>query len=128
MSATGTGMGVLILLLCAWILVLICIQTYDFLKCRAHLSELQFIMDHLDEKYLFTECIPKAGNLYERYLFILTKRAGRSMIRAVSDAKTHTRCTPQTASIASGKSSFENAGQFMRRNTDPVIRNGYCNL
>lgn len=87
LSATGTGMGVLILLLCAWILVLICIQTYDFLKCRAHLSELQFIMDHLDEKYLFTECIPKAGNLYEHYLFTLTKRAGRSMIRAVSDAR-----------------------------------------
>ena len=87
LSATGSGMGVLILLLCAWILVLICIQTYDFLKCRAHLSELQFIMDHLDEKYLFTECIPKAGNLYERYLFTLTKQAGRSMIRAVSDAR-----------------------------------------
>lgn len=44
-------------------------------------------MDGLDEKYLFAECIPTPQNAYERRLLFLFKRAGRSMIGAVSDAQ-----------------------------------------
>ena len=91
LSFTGTGRGVLILLLSFWAFTLICVQTYDFLKCRSHLSALESIMDKLDEKYLFAECIPKPQSLYERRLFALVKQSGRSMIQAVSDAHASSR-------------------------------------
>lgn len=87
LSATGTGTGILILLTIFWAFVLIGTQIYDFLKYCAHLSELESIMDDLDEKYLFAECIPTPRNFYERHLFALAKRAGSSMIRTVSDAQ-----------------------------------------
>lgn len=87
LAASGTETGVLILLFFLWAFLLICTQVYDFLKYRAHLSELESIMDDLDEKYLFAECIPKPQNFYERHLFALAKRAGCSMIRTVSDAQ-----------------------------------------
>lgn len=87
LSATGTGTGIIILLLAFYLFALICAQTFDFLKYRAHLMELESIMDNLDEKYLFAECIPTTKSLYERHLFALAKRAERSMIRTVSDAQ-----------------------------------------
>lgn len=87
LSVTGTGSGIIILLLAFYIFALICTQTFDFLKCRAHLMELESIMDNLDEKYLFAECIPMTKSPYERHLFALARRAGRSMIRTVSDAQ-----------------------------------------
>lgn len=85
--ATGTKADILLLLLLFWAFVLICTQMIDFLRCRARLSELESIMDGLDKKYLFAECIPKARSPYERRLLDLSKRAGRSMIGAVSDAQ-----------------------------------------
>lgn len=91
LSFTGTNTGVLILLLAVWFFTLICVQTYDFLKYRAHLSELESIMDNLDEKYLFAECIPRSDNLYERRLFALARKSGQSMIQAVSDAQASSR-------------------------------------
>ncbi len=44
-------------------------------------------MDGLDEKYLFAECVTKGRSIYERKLLELSRRAGKSMIRAVSDAR-----------------------------------------
>ncbi|MDE5934104.1 MAG: sensor histidine kinase, partial [Lachnospiraceae bacterium] len=87
LHATGTEAGILLLLLPVWVFILIGTQAVDFLKCRARLSELESIMDGLDEKYLFAECIPTARNAYERRLLSFFKRAGRSMIGAVSDAQ-----------------------------------------
>ncbi|MCI8775561.1 MAG: HAMP domain-containing histidine kinase [Lachnospiraceae bacterium] len=87
LHATGTQAGILLLLLLVWFFALIGTQAVDFLKCRSRLSELESIMDGLDEKYLFAECIPTPQNAYERRLLFLFKRAGRSMIGAVSDAQ-----------------------------------------
>lgn len=91
LHATGTQTGILLLLLLVWFFALIGTQAVDFLKCRSRLSELESIMDGLDEKYLFAECIPTPQNAYERRLLFLFKRAGRSMIGAVSDAQTANR-------------------------------------
>lgn len=87
LSATGTNTDIILLLLLFWAIASICTQTIDFFRCRARLSELESIMDGLDEKYLFTECVPKARNPYERHLLDLSRKAGRSMIHAVSDAQ-----------------------------------------
>ena len=85
--ATGTQQGVLIILLFVLLLIFAAAQIYDFSRQRAYLRELESILDSLDQKYLFAECVPPPQNLYARRLFNLTRRAGRAMTGAVSDAQ-----------------------------------------
>lgn len=85
--ATGTQTGVVVLLFLIWLLLFLVVQTVEFLTCRAKLSELENILEGLDKKYLFTECIPKGRTIYERKFTELFRRAGMSMIGAVSDAE-----------------------------------------
>ena len=88
LAATGTQMGVIVILLLVLLLIFLTVQVVDFLRQRSRLLELEGILDGLDQKYLFTECVSPPKALYERRLFDLTRRAGRAMISAVSDAKT----------------------------------------
>lgn len=85
--ATGTQAGILIILLIVWFLLFLILQAYDFLKLRSHLDELKSIMDGLDQKHLFSECVPKPHNAYERRIYQLMRRSGKAMIEAVSDAR-----------------------------------------
>lgn len=87
LSATGTQTGVLVILLLILLLIFLTVQAADFLRQRSRLAELESILESLDAKYLFTECVPAADALYERCLFNLMRRAGQSMIGAVSDAR-----------------------------------------
>ena len=87
LRATGTQSGVLAVLLLALLLVFAGAQLADFLRQRARLRELEAILEGLAQKYLFAECVPTPRSLYERRLFELTRRAGRSMTGAVSDAR-----------------------------------------
>ena len=87
LRATGTQSGVLAVLLLALLLVFAGVQLADFLRQRARLRELESILEGLDQKYLFAECVPPARGLYESRLLDLTRRAGRSMTGAVSDAR-----------------------------------------
>ena len=84
---TGTESGIILLLAISWLLVFLCVRMTEFFKCRARLQELENIMSGLDEKYLFAECIPRGSSVYERRLMELSRRAGRAMIGAVSDAR-----------------------------------------
>lgn len=84
---TGTQPGVIVILLLAALLIFSAVQVLDFLRQRSRLLELESILEGLDQKYLFTECVPPPDNLYERHLFDLFRRAGQSMIGAVSDAE-----------------------------------------
>lgn len=84
---TGTQAGIVVILLVVWLLVSLCVQSMDYLKARSRLEELENIMERLDRKYLFMECIPKAQTAYERKLLDLLRRAGKSMIETVSDAQ-----------------------------------------
>lgn len=84
---TGTQCGVLVILLIAWCLLFIAVQTVDYYKCCAHLEELETIMDGLDQKHLFAECVPKPQGIYERRLFALMRRSGKAMIESVSAAR-----------------------------------------
>ena len=85
--ATGTQPGVLVILLIVFLLVFLTVNMLDFFQQRARLLELKSILDGLDRKYLFTECVPQPKGLFERRLFDLTRLAGRDMTGAVSDAK-----------------------------------------
>ena len=84
---TGTQPGVLMLLLLVLLLIFATAQVADFLRRRACLREWEAIWDGLDRKYLFAECVPPPKALYERRLLDLTRRAGRAMTGAVSDAE-----------------------------------------
>ena len=85
--ATGTQPGVLVILLIVFLLVFLTVNMFDFFQQRARLLELKSILDGLDRKYLFTECVPPPKGLFERRLFDLTRLAGRDMTGAVSDAQ-----------------------------------------
>lgn len=87
LCATGTQPGVLAILLILFLLVFLIVNVFDFLQQRTRLLELNSILDGLDRKYLFTECVPQPEGLYERRLFDLVRRAGRAMAGAVSDAQ-----------------------------------------
>ena len=85
--ATGTQPGVLVILLIVFLLVFLTVNMFDFFQQRARLLELKSILDGLDRKYLFTECVPQPKGLFERRLFDLARLAGRDMTGAVSDAQ-----------------------------------------
>ncbi|NBJ93640.1 sensor histidine kinase [Parablautia muri] len=85
--AVGTWPGVVVLLLILFFITFGAIEICDFIKCRRQLLELERIMEGLDLKYLFAECVPKPETIYERKLLDLSRRAGRAMVSAVSDAK-----------------------------------------
>lgn len=87
LRATGTQPGVLAILAAAFLPAFGAAHLSVFLTQRARLRELESILEGLDRKYLFTECVPPPQNLYERRLFDLTCRAGQAMTEAVSDAQ-----------------------------------------
>ncbi|MBD5083973.1 MAG: HAMP domain-containing histidine kinase [Clostridiales bacterium] len=87
LTATGTQPGVLVILFLALTLVFTAVQLSDFFRQRACIQELEAVLTGLDQKYLFAECAPPPKGLYERRLFDLTRRAGRAMVGAVSDAQ-----------------------------------------
>lgn len=84
---TGTQPGVLVILLIGFLLIFLLVNMLDFFQQRTRLLELETIFERLDQKYLFTECISQPKGLYERRLFDMTRRAGRAMTGAVSDAQ-----------------------------------------
>lgn len=85
--ATGTQPGIVVILGIAWALVFGTGQAVDYFLCRSRLREMDAIMEGLDKKYLFAECVKAGGTLYERRLFDLFCRAERAMVSAVSDAE-----------------------------------------
>lgn len=85
--ATGTQPGVVLLLLIILFLVFAAASAVSFIRCRARLKELEAILGGLNQKYLFAECVPAQGSVYERRLFQFLRRSGKSMISAVSDAQ-----------------------------------------
>lgn len=123
LRVTGTGSGVILLLAIFWLLAFLCVYTAGFLKHRARLQELENIMQELDEKYLFAECIPKGGSVYERRLLELSRRAGRAMIGAVSDARAAQREYREYVEswVHEVKAPIAAAG-LICHNADPVIR------
>ena len=70
--ATGTQSGILLVLLLTLLMIFASVNAFDFFQQRARLLELETILEGLDRKYLFVECVPPPKNLYERRLFDLT--------------------------------------------------------
>ncbi len=120
---TGTKVGVLALCGIFWLLVTGCVLLVDFLGSRARLRELTAVMEGLDQKYLFAECVPGTGTVYERKLLELSRQAGKSMIRAVSDAQAAQREYREYVEswVHEIKAPITAAG-LICRNVDPAVR------
>lgn len=84
---TGTALGILMLLLAVWTLGAGTIMFIKYHQDNSRLKELESIMNGLDKKYLFAECVPKPVSIYERRMFQLMRRSGKAMIEAVSEAQ-----------------------------------------
>lgn len=84
---TGTAVGIIIIVLIVWVLGLCLCMLADHYRQASHLRELQSIMDGLEQKYIFAECVPKPRRRYEHRLMNLTRRSGKAMIEAVSASK-----------------------------------------
>lgn len=84
---TGTSPGVLAIIMLVWLVGLLILSSFRFIKKRAQLDELEKIMAGLDQKYLFAECIPKPKSNYDKHLYTLLGKSGKSMIESVSDAQ-----------------------------------------
>lgn len=85
--ATGIPLGTLFIILLTWLFGLSLAMATAFFKQRAHLRELQAILDGLDQKQLFLACAPKPRGIYERHLFELLQHSSRAMVGAVSQAQ-----------------------------------------
>jgi signal transduction histidine kinase len=88
---TGTAPGILVIIAVVWVTGAAAYYGVVFYKTNARLKELEAVMNGLDKKYLFVECVPKPTAAYERKLFALLRRAGKSMIESVSDAESRSR-------------------------------------
>lgn len=87
LSLTGTQPDILAILGLVWAILFLAVQAVDFLKCRGRLLELEAILEGLDQKHLFAECLPRPETARERALFGLMRRAGKGAVEAVSDAR-----------------------------------------
>lgn len=88
---TGTGLGIVVIILIVWAIGLCVLTTAGYIRQRNQIRELEAIMDDLEQKYLFMECAPRPQSYAGRKIFGLFRRAGKSMIEAVSDAETKQR-------------------------------------
>lgn len=87
LTLTGTAADIVFLLWLVGAPLFFSVQLYDFVRLRTRLKELTAIMDGLDRKYLFAECVPRAKNEYERRFLELFRRAERAMAGEVSDSQ-----------------------------------------
>lgn len=84
---TGSSRGVVVIILTVWAIGLFIATAAAYWQQNSRLCELEAIMKGLEQKYLFMECVPKPRSNTERKVFGLFRRAGKSMIEAVSDAE-----------------------------------------
>ncbi|GAB6106741.1 sensor histidine kinase [Fusibacter bizertensis] len=84
---TGTSWGVVLIILIVWFVGLCVAIATTYFRQRNYIRELTSIMDGLDQKYLFAECLRKPNDYFRRKIFELFRCAGKSMIEAVSDAE-----------------------------------------
>ena len=80
LSLTGTQSGILAILGLVWAFLFLAVQAADFLKSRGRLLELEAILEGLDQKHMFAECLPRPESVRERELFELMRRAGKDFI------------------------------------------------
>lgn len=87
LPAVGAQRDAAALLVLVLTLLFAAVQAAGYLRCRARLKELEAILERLDRRYLFAECLPPPRSSAERQLFALLRRSGKSMVETVSEAQ-----------------------------------------
>jgi len=84
---TGTSSGIIIILLIVWAALSVLLFSVGYYKKKSYITEVSDIFENLEKKYLFMECVPKPRKLTDKKIFLLMKRAGKSMIEEVSNVQ-----------------------------------------
>lgn len=84
---TGTEKGIVSIVIITWAIVVCIVFIVNYISMKSRLNELEMIINSLDEKYLFAECVSKPKRLYEKQLFSLLRKSGKSMIETVSQSQ-----------------------------------------
>ncbi|MFV0393484.1 MAG: sensor histidine kinase [Coprobacillaceae bacterium] len=84
---TGANVSILYLLCGMWILILMIVIGIGYYKYRKYFIELESIMNQLDKKYLFVECMSKQKDVISKEYYKLFKKMSKSMIEHVSEAE-----------------------------------------
>lgn len=84
---TGTRAGIVLVVCMAWGCGLCLVLLTAFVREKNRVQMMRETFTRLDKKYLFFECLDKPKKSYEKALFSIMKRAGKSMIEEVSGAQ-----------------------------------------
>lgn len=84
---SGANHSILYYLLGLWIIVLFLTLGIGYYKQKKYFEELNSIMEQLDKKYLFVECMDKHSDAMSKEYYKLFKKMSKSMIGYVSDAE-----------------------------------------
>lgn len=129
---TGTTAGIVRIILLIWFGGLVISQWANYWKNKTRLDELENILNGLDKKYLFYACVEKPKSNYERRLFELMGKSGKSMIEIVSDAQANSREYQEyieswvheiKAPITAAGLICQNAENKLRRKLIPELKN-----
>lgn len=83
----NVNIDILLIILIVWLIFMLVAFFLEWHRANSKLEELTKIMNGLDKKYLFSECIPVPKSIYEKKMLNLIKQSGKSMIESVSDAE-----------------------------------------
>lgn len=87
LQLTGTSGGIVVILLIVWTIGLVSVLVADYLKINTYLNTMDTIIEGLDKKYLFFECLPVPPSNFLKKMFQIFRQSAKSMIEAVSDAE-----------------------------------------
>ncbi|MDQ0359743.1 sensor histidine kinase [Breznakia pachnodae] len=84
---SGANLSILYYLLGLWIIVLFVTLGIGYHKQKKYFEELNSIMEQLDKKYLFVECMDEHSDAMSKEYYKLFKKMSKSMIGYVSNAE-----------------------------------------
>lgn len=78
--AAGNALPIIIWILVIWLSILVVYCLLNYIRQKKHYKEIQQIFDQLEEKYLFTEIIPRPSGTLEQLYLDCSQQAAKAML------------------------------------------------